>query len=131
MIFITDLGARQGRSCKSVDGHKQGIHAHQNPKLSLKACYHNKSRLLETSFLSLKQAMCIYFKQMYKLRACINILYLSTNNIKEQNWLLMHKGVHFCYFSHICKGCAVFLRSWWLLYIANNKYKISFTKMSV
>ena len=50
VIFITDLSARQGRSCKSGDGHKHSIHAHQYSKLSLKACYHNKSRCLGTSF---------------------------------------------------------------------------------
>ena len=38
VIFITDLSARQVRSRESVDGHKQGIHAHQYSKLSLKAC---------------------------------------------------------------------------------------------
>ena len=131
VIFITDLCARQERSRESVDGHKQGIHAHQNSKLSLKASYYNKGRCLGASFLSMQQAMCMYFKQMYKLRACIDLLYFSTSNIKGQNWLFMHKGVHLCYSTHICKACAVMNRSWWLLYIANNKYESSFTKMSV
>ena len=106
VIFITDLCTRQGRSCKSADGHKQGIHAHQNSKLSLKACYHNKSRCLGTSFLSLQQAMCMYFKQMYKLRACIDLLHFSTSSIMGQNWLFMHKVVHLCYFTHIFKAYA-------------------------
>ena len=131
VIFITDLCARQERSHKSVDGHKQGICAHQNFKLSLKASYYNKDRCLGASFLSLQQAVCMYFKQMYILRACINLLYFSTSSIKGQNWLFMHKGVHLCYFTHICKACAVMNRSWWLLYIASNKYNSSFTKMSV
>ena len=131
MIFITDLCARQKRSRESVDGHKQGICTHQNLKLSVEACHHNKSRCLGASFLSLQQAMYMISRQMYKLRACFDLLYFSTSNIKGQNWLFMHKGVHLCYSTHICKACAVMNRSWWLLYIANNKYKSSFTKMSV
>ena len=111
VIFIIDLSARQGRSCKSVDGHQLGIHAYQNSKLSLKACHHNKSRCLEIFFLLLQQAMCMYFKQVYKLRACIHLLYFSTSNIKGQNWLFMHKGVHLCYSTHICKACAVMNRN--------------------
>ena len=111
VIFITDLSTRQGRSRESVDGHIQGIHAHQNSKISLKVCYHNKSRCLGTSFLSLQQTMCMYYKQMYKLRACINLLYFSTSNIKGQNWVFMHKGVHFLYFTHLYKACAVLNRS--------------------
>ena len=73
----------------------------------------------------------MYYKQMYKLRACINLLYFSTSNIKGQNWVFMHKGVHFLYFADLFKACAVMNRSWWLLNIANNKYKSSCTKMSV
>ena len=67
----------------------------------------------------------MYYKQMYKLRACINLLYFTTSNIKGQNWVFMHKGVHFLYFTHLYKACAVMNRSHLLLYIANKSQRLA------